>query len=83
MKLFALVLQFSSVGAAIASAYLWWYASTIEIRVGNSLADTVHGVFLNDVDVLTTYRVQGKWNKWAALATGLSVFLSSLPQFLV
>jgi hypothetical protein len=59
--------------AAVVSAFLWWKSSTIEIREDHPKADKTSGVYLNGVDVLTTYRIQAKWNKWAAIATGVSV----------
>jgi hypothetical protein len=68
--------------ATVVSSTLWWKASTIEIDEHHPLADRVNGVFLNGIDVLTTYRHQSKWNKWAAFATGVSIAFPWISEML-
>ena len=81
LEMFAVLLKYLAGIAAFVSAFLWWYSSTIEITETNPVA--LSGVYLNGVDVLTTYRIQARWNKWAAIATGISIIFPWLSEIIV
>jgi hypothetical protein len=75
----SLVLRLLAIVFGIVAALLWFKASKIEVREGSPQAKS--GILLGSydirIDVISTSREQGKWNGWAAIATGLSVLMQA------
>lgn len=75
----SLVLGILAAAAGLISATLWWHAATIIIPKGDPRSKGSH--FIDDIDTISTAHEQGKWNRWAAAATGMAALLSGLAAF--
>jgi hypothetical protein len=76
MSLCKAALSILALGSGLVSAFMWWKGSTI-YKQGME-------PFQHDTSEKTTYpyleRI-GWWNKWAAIATALSVGLGAIANF--
>lgn len=72
------ILKGVAVVAGIVAAVLWLKASVTEISTGD--AQSSGRTSIAGVDVLSTLRVQAKWNKWAAIATAIAVALQCVAD---
>jgi len=76
LRTVSLILRVGAIVLGIVAAFLWFKASKIEVRQASRLAKS--GICLSGIDVISTSREQGKWNGWAAIATGLSVLMQAV-----
>jgi len=63
----------------LAAAALWWIASTTKQKPMEAFV--VHDTIAHELRYPYLDRI-AKWNKWAALATGISVFTSAIGNYL-
>jgi hypothetical protein len=76
------VSAYGGFGLGLLSAYLWWKASTIVIRMGHPKSIGVVHAGANvpvdqAVDAVATALEQSRWNKQAALATAAAILLQA------
>jgi hypothetical protein len=74
-------------GSGLTGAVLWWIGSTREKRnmeafVHWKLIDFVPGQTPHQIDTYPYLERIGWWNKWAAVATAISVIASTAVNFL-
>jgi hypothetical protein len=75
------VLSWLAIVAAFISAYLWYRASKVVVKIGDPRS---RGGFFTgtkdgtQVDVYSTVIEGSKLNEWAAMATGIAVLLGAL-----
>lgn len=75
-----LILTWGSLIAAIVAAAWWLKASVTEVRKGDPRFRI--GLVFQDIDLISTSREQTKWNKWAAVATAISVLMQAIGSLL-
>lgn len=62
--------------AAVGAAGLWDLVATRNVKTGSPMSEG------SGVDLISTMRRQSYWNKWAAVATAISVVLQGVAPYL-
>lgn len=65
---------------ATIAAFFWWHGSNVVIRDGDP--KSTGSVFIRGIDVISTWREQGKWNSAAAIVTGFALFAQTISLLL-
>jgi hypothetical protein len=70
------ILAWASIFAGLVAAGLWFWASTIVVKMDDPRSEG--GVFIDGVDIYSTAERSTRINKWAAAATALTILLQTL-----
>ncbi|HLH93527.1 MAG TPA: hypothetical protein VKW08_00270 [Xanthobacteraceae bacterium] len=87
MACLKIVVSAVAVIAGLVGAVLWWRGSTLEKKnmeafIHWKLVQDENGKFTHHQDTYPYLERIGWWNKWAAIATGISVIASTTVNFL-
>jgi hypothetical protein len=86
MTSFKAVFNGISAAAALASAGLWFGAAKIRILVWDDRQSAAKvsdaRIIVDDIDFFATVAEQAKWNRWAALVTGIAAVCQALALVL-
>jgi hypothetical protein len=75
-----LICQYGAAATGLISALLWARAATVEVKQGDPRS--TGSTFIEGIDVSSTLREQGRWNRHGAIATAIAMLLQAAAIWL-